>query len=175
MGQFPERVDGNSLHRHFAIRKGCSDETRAWISTWAPREAHGALSGREVATGPWDVVEHVGNGGTAIAKDFGKAFDRTHPRIAIRSMVHLGLPANWARLLGAIWLGQLRSVELAGRAQGQWQAVDTSLPQGATDVKHTEERSRNIFADECLAGGRAHEREGIAVLPRCSTCSTFAL
>jgi hypothetical protein len=107
-----------------------SDETRAWVNAWVPAEAHGAIHGREVASGLWDIVDHVGKGGTLIAKDYGKAFDRTHPRIAVAALRHSGLPESWATILEFVWLHQQRSIELCGRCQGEWQAVDTALPQG---------------------------------------------
>ena len=72
----------------------------------------------------------MGNGGTLIAKDSGKAFDRTDPEVATRALSAKGLPAHWARLLRTVWLGQHRCVELAAQTQGVWQAVSSSLPQG---------------------------------------------
>ena len=105
-------------------------EVREWVKSQVPRCCHGALAGRDVATAWSDLAEAIEQKQVIASLDFEKCFDNVWPSLALATMRRKGLSPVWCNLLGHIWQGQRRWLQLGRFTASSPDKVSCSLPQG---------------------------------------------
>ena len=88
--------------------------TRDWILQWIPREAHGAIKGRSVATAVALLHDAFLKGRCVLSLDLKKAFDFAQPEVALACLRSLGCPPELATMCGKIWGDQRRWIQYRG-------------------------------------------------------------
>lgn len=106
--------------------------TKAWIATWAPHNAFGAIAGRGVhhAVATLDAEFRKSNTNVLVSLDFCKCFDFIHPDIAIAALQKVGAPQELLCMCSQLWNSQQRWLCFHDQCLPGPVQVHTSLPQG---------------------------------------------
>ena len=106
------------------------EAVQQWILRIAPAACHGGLRGRSVATALSQLLPALEQGSTALALDYRKCFDMTHPKLVLGHMKLHRWPPGLVSLFEHVWLQQHRWLELGHLVDATPHIVSSSLPQG---------------------------------------------
>ena len=106
------------------------EAVQQWILRIAPAACHGGLRGRSVATALSQLLPALEQGSTALALDYRKCFDMTHPKLVLGHMKLHRWPPGLMSLFEHVWLQQHRWLELGHLVDATPHIVSSSLPQG---------------------------------------------
>ena len=117
-------------YRIFLTAVSRQEVVQQWILRIAPAACHGGLRGRSVATALSQLLPTLEQGATALALDYTKCFDMTHPKLVLGHMKLHRWPLGLMSLFEHVWLQQHRWLELGHLTDAAPHIVSSSLPQG---------------------------------------------
>eukprot|EP00435_Cladocopium_sp_Y103_P053304 s1078_g17.t1 len=117
-------------YRVFLTAVSRQEAVQQWILRIAPAACHGGLRGRSVATALSQLLPELEKGSPALALDYRKCFDLTHPALVLGHMKLHRWPPGLISLFEHVWLQQKRWLELGHLTDATPHLVSSSLPQG---------------------------------------------